>query len=147
MSWLWAFGETPEFSAADVHAFLQSLAGLGALGEEHPMARFRSLVIVDVRTEGEFQEGRVAVPAGVLLVNESVLPPWSLRARLEERKLPNEKDVCVLCICLSAHRSVMAVKLLREMGISESYQLKGGMQAWRQANLPERHHKADAEEK
>jgi rhodanese-related sulfurtransferase len=42
----------------------------------------------------------------------------------------------VVAICLTAHRSIPAVRLLRENGF-EARQLQGGMLAWRAAQLPE----------
>ena len=39
-------------------------------------------------------------------------------------------------VCLTAHRSVPAVRLLRERGF-DAVQLSGGMIAWRAARLPE----------
>jgi rhodanese-related sulfurtransferase len=42
----------------------------------------------------------------------------------------------VVAVCLTAHRSVPAVRLLRERGF-EAVQLSGGMMAWRAARLPE----------
>jgi len=42
----------------------------------------------------------------------------------------------VVAICLTAHRSIPAVRLLASEGF-EATQLKGGMLAWRAAGLPE----------
>ncbi|GIL86495.1 hypothetical protein Vretifemale_14795 [Volvox reticuliferus] len=40
-------------------------------------------------------------------------------------------------ICLSAHRSIGALKWLNERGFGNVKQLKGGMQAWRSQRLTE----------
>lgn len=40
-------------------------------------------------------------------------------------------------VCLSAHRSIGALKWLRGQGYRSVKQLKGGMQAWRREALPE----------
>jgi rhodanese-related sulfurtransferase len=133
MSWLWAFGDAPEFAASDVWRYLQSQAQGEKLPDDHPMARFNDVTLIDVRTAGEFEAGHIPGAR----INESVLPPWSLRSRLEALKLVNAPDHLILCICLSAHRSVMAVKLLRDAGFDQAFQLAGGMQAWRELKLPE----------
>ena len=47
------------------------------------------------------------------------------------------KDAEIYVICLSAHRSIGALKWLREKGYANVKQLQGGMQAWRQQQLHE----------
>ncbi len=99
------------------------------------MKRFErgKVEIVDCRTASEFDGGHIEGA-----INCSVVPPWSLQSRLEELNLPRDENDLVLCICLSAHRSVMAVKLLREnLKYDNVYQLAKGMQAWRALELPE----------
>jgi rhodanese-related sulfurtransferase len=51
--------------------------------------------------------------------------------------LSKEKTHLNLMICLSAHRSIAAVRLMTEMGHENVFQLKGGMQDWRAKQLPE----------
>lgn len=80
MSWLWAFGQTPEFSAVDVHGFIQK-----TLSDDHPLRSFKEATFIDVRTQGEYDGGHI--PAGDKIRNESVVPPWSLRSRLEALKV------------------------------------------------------------
>lgn len=50
--------------------------------------------------------------------------------------LPLQSGEPVVAICLTAHRSVTAVRLLKRRGY-DIVQLKGGMRAWRAAGLPE----------
>jgi len=82
--------------------------------------------IVDVRTPAEFARGHVH---GALNVPVTALP-----SRLDSLSL--ERDRPVVAICLTAHRSVPAVRLLRERGF-DAVQLAGGMMAWRAEKLPE----------
>ena len=42
----------------------------------------------------------------------------------------------LIAICLTAHRSIPAVRLLKQRGFEASH-LAGGMLAWRAASLPE----------
>ncbi len=82
--------------------------------------------IVDVRTEAEFRRGHVR---GAVSVPISALP-----SRLGALGL--ERDRPVVAICLTAHRSIPAVRLLRRAGY-DAAQLAGGMLAWREAGFPE----------
>lgn len=104
------FGSVPEVSALDL---------LASLGGENPP------VLLDVRTTIEWEQSRIA---GALSA-----PVLSLGDRLSSLALDSERPV--VAICLSAHRSVPAVRLLRERGYV-AVQLAGGMLAWWAAKLP-----------
>ncbi len=82
--------------------------------------------VVDVRTGREFRRGHIhgAVSA----------PLQSFAARLASLGLDPARPVVV--ICLTAHRSIGAVRLLRQRGF-DAAQLAGGMLAWRAAGFPE----------
>jgi rhodanese-related sulfurtransferase len=81
--------------------------------------------IVDVRTGVEFRMSRIdgAQHVGI--------------AKLAERlpELALDPAVPVVAICLTAHRSIPATRLLRRHGY-DAVQLAGGMSAWRKAKLP-----------
>ncbi len=111
LPWWVPFGSVPEISAIDLQA---------ALDGDHPPQ------IVDVRTEAEFHRGHIrgAVSA----------PITALGDRLPALRLDPARPV--VAICLSAHRSIPAVRLLRSRGF-EAAQLAGGMLAWRAAGLSE----------
>lgn len=105
------FGRVPEVSARDLRAELQ--------GERAPL-------VVDVRTRTEWEQSRIA---GALCVPLPTLPEslsW----------LEAHRDRRVVTICLSAHRSIAAVRLLREHGFADARQLRGGMLAWWAQGLP-----------
>ena len=82
--------------------------------------------LLDVRSGPEFAAGHIA---GAIHV-----PVTALARRLGSLGL--EPGRPVVAICLSAHRSPPAVRLLRRGGL-EARQLAGGMLAWRAARLPE----------
>lgn len=124
--WWWTFGSVPEISAASIY-------------EECVRDDVvHDTLLVDVRTEGEYQRGRIKGA-----VSCSLVPPWSFQDRLGacldslDAKWREEPKRRILFICLSAHRSISAVKLLTEMGRPNVFQLQGGMQAWRALNFPE----------
>ncbi len=82
--------------------------------------------LVDVRTEAEFRGGHVpgAISAPITSLGR-VLPGLGLD--------PARK---VVAICLTAHRSIPAARLLMRHGF-DAAQLAGGMLAWRAAGFPE----------
>ena len=112
MKWPWwlPFGHVPEIEAGQLHARLQ--------GDPAPQ-------VVDVRTVIEWRSSRIP---GAISV-----PVTELRARLPSLGLDRSRPV--VAICLSAHRSIPAVRMLRASGF-EACQLSGGMRAWWRAGLP-----------
>ncbi len=104
------FGSVPEVAPRELFEALR--------GESSP-------VLLDVRTSLEWEKSRIA---GSLSV-----PVLSLGDRLVSLALDPSRPV--VAICLSAHRSVPAVRLLREHGYVAA-QLAGGMLAWWAAKLP-----------
>jgi rhodanese-related sulfurtransferase len=109
--WWLPFGRVPALSPREL---LEALSGGSA-----PQ-------LLDVRSGPEFAAGHIAGAAHV--------PITALPARLPGLGLDPRRPV--VAICLSAHRSPPAVRLLRGSGF-EAFQLAGGMLAWRAAGLPE----------
>ena len=105
---------------------------LGAVPEIPPrqlagdLANVPGPQVVDVRTGAEFVRGHVR---GAISVPISELP-----RRLEALGLDRGRRV--VAVCLTAHRSIPAVRLLRRAGF-DAVQLAGGMLAWRAARFPE----------
>ncbi len=110
LPWWLPFGSVPEVGARDLAAELANGA--------RPF-------LLDVRTPAEFASGHVAGAVNV--------PVTGLPGRIGALGIPAGRPV--VAICLSAHRSPPAVRLLRRAGI-EARQLAGGMIAWRAAGLP-----------
>jgi rhodanese-related sulfurtransferase len=109
--WWLPFGNVPEISPRDLHARLAS--------------GFQTQIL-DVRTYKEWRASRIdgAVNA----------PITSLLTRLKDLNLDRRRPV--VAICLSAHRSIPAVRALREVGFADVCQLQGGMREWWKAGLP-----------
>lgn len=103
-------GAVPEIAPTELHAALQ--------GDEPPQ-------LLDVRTALEWTQSRIAGAVSV--------PITSLSTRLPGLGLDPARPV--VAICLSAHRSIPAVRVLRERGFT-AVQLAGGMLAWWGAKLP-----------
>jgi rhodanese-related sulfurtransferase len=113
MDWPWwvPFGRVEEIAPRELASMLR--------GRERPQ-------ILDVRTRAEFEAGHVP---GALHVPVSALP-----ARLPSLGLDPGRTT--VAICLTAHRSIPAVRLLRRHGHA-AVQLAGGMIAWRSGGHPE----------
>jgi rhodanese-related sulfurtransferase len=109
--WWLPFGSVPEIGPAELADRLK--------GGPAPQ-------VVDVRTHAEFAGGHVRGAVNV--------PITDLPSRLGGLALDPARPV--VAICLSAHRSIPAVRLLRDRGF-DAVQLAGGMMAWRAAALPE----------
>ncbi len=109
--WWRPFGRVPEVPA---HALRQRLSG-----ERPPQ-------VLDVRSRAEWRRGHIAGAIN--------LPINELRAGLSSLGLATDRPV--VAICLSAHRSIPAVRLLRSRGFQQAVQLQGGMLAWWRQALP-----------
>ena len=82
--------------------------------------------IIDVRTPEEFSEGFIA---NAINVN------WNDNS-FDAEVLKFNKTKPVYVYCLAGGRSASASTKLKKLGYITVYDLKGGMNAWRNANLP-----------
>ncbi|WP_018950536.1 rhodanese-like domain-containing protein [Thioalkalivibrio sp. ALMg11] len=108
-SW-WPFGDVPEISA-------EELRDRSSRGD---------VQIVDVRSRREFRHSRI--PGARSL-------PITRFTRDGVRSLDLDPNQPVIAICLTAHRSVPAVRMLREQGY-DARQLASGMRAWWRHGFP-----------
>ncbi|MEZ4395102.1 MAG: rhodanese-like domain-containing protein [Polyangiales bacterium] len=105
------FGEVPEVDPEALHSTLD--------GVDAP-------IVLDVRTETEWRAGHVRGALSAPITDfESALDALSL-----------DPARSVVAICLSAHRSIPAVRILRARGFTRAAQLRGGMLAWWVRGLP-----------
>jgi len=88
------------------------------------LARFPAATLVDVRRDGEWQgghiEGAIHAPLHILEDHVAHLDP-TLRTYV---------------MCGGGYRSVMAAEILRELGIRDVVDVKGGMTEWKARGLP-----------
>lgn len=84
------------------------------------------IVLVDVRTPGEFAEGHLK---GAVNINF-----FGPRFEYDIQKLP--KDKTLLLYCKTGVRSARAAEMIREEGERKVFDLGGGIQAWRKAGMP-----------
>lgn len=84
-------------------------------------------VILDVRTNGEFEEGHIA---GAKLI------PWTDRD-FESRAVKElDRSQPVLVYCRSGKRSAAATDKLASLGFTDVRNLKGGVLSWQKEGLP-----------
>jgi rhodanese-related sulfurtransferase len=108
--WL-PFGDVPEM---DVNTVFQHLEN-------------KNIQVVDVRSTLEWDKSHIKGAIN--------LPITHFSADLV-KQLQLNPDQFTIVICLSAHRSIPAVRKLQQFGFKEVYQLKGGMLSWWKAKLP-----------
>ncbi|MDD8059244.1 rhodanese-like domain-containing protein [Shewanella metallivivens] len=108
--WL-PFGDVPEMDVNIVFKHLEN----------------NKIQMVDVRSALEWDKSHIKGAIN--------LPITHFSADLV-KQLQLNTDHLTIVICLSAHRSIPAVRKLQQFGFKEVYQLKGGMLSWWKAKLP-----------
>ena len=83
-------------------------------------------LVLDVRDEDEYAAGHI--------VGAKHIPSAQLAERLNELRKYQQKPLLVHC--QSGVRSTSACAQLKQAGHTRLYNLKGGFNAWKQANLP-----------
>lgn len=90
------------------------------------MVNRQDAVIVDLRDEDDFRKGHIAGSLNV--------PYGKINDRISELKGYQEKPVILVCN-LGSHASI-AGRSLKQHGFTDLYRMRGGMQGWRNDNLP-----------
>jgi len=121
------------FGALAIILFLlaRTWTGPGAISMLMPteaiqMINHKDALVVDVRTDKEYQSGHV--------MNAMHIPLGTLEDRVAD--LQAYKDSAVVLVCRSGARSGQGAGKLRKLGFSDVHNLGGGMMAWERANLP-----------
>lgn len=82
--------------------------------------------IIDVRTKKEFESGHISSAINMDYYADD----------FQQQLASLPKDKPLLIYCLSGSRSNAAAEKLKIMGYANIYHLAGGIQSWKQANLP-----------
>ena len=106
-------------------AFMTGAKSVGPM-EAVSLINRQDAVIVDVRTDKEYDEGHVT--------NSLHIPYGVLADRLAD--LQKYKERPIILACRSGARSGQAVSILTKQGFEKVYNLAGGVLAWGNANLP-----------
>ncbi|MCW8829234.1 MAG: rhodanese-like domain-containing protein [Gammaproteobacteria bacterium] len=83
-------------------------------------------LLLDVREDNEYKDGHI--------LDSLHIPLGKLGERMDELEKFREKPIIVGC--RSGHRSASACAKLRKRGFGKVYNLKGGVMAWQNADLP-----------
>jgi thioredoxin 1 len=86
----------------------------------------KNIQLIDVRTPSEYAEGFIGTAKNIDWNGDNFAA--------EAAKLDKTKSVYVYC--LAGGRSASAANKLKEMGFTQVFDLKGGMNAWRNAAKP-----------
>jgi glyoxylase-like metal-dependent hydrolase (beta-lactamase superfamily II)/rhodanese-related sulfurtransferase len=97
--------------------------------------RGKSLQILDVRREGEWQAGHIEGAEWFPLDNFKISAPEL------------DPSAAVAVHCQGGYRSMIACSLLQRAGLENVINVAGGFDAWRQAALPEEVQQAEAQAK
>lgn len=91
------------------------------------LASSQPILLIDVRTPGEFAEGHVR--------ESRSYPLGSLSSKVEEiKKTAQDHDVAV--ICRSGNRSLLGSVTLKRRGLQKVYNVSGGMIHWAGQGYP-----------
>ena len=83
-------------------------------------------IILDVREANEYEQGHI--------LNSVHIPLSTLSDKIA--RLEKHRDQPIIASCMSGARSVNACRMLKKNGFEKVHNLKGGIVAWQNANLP-----------
>lgn len=86
----------------------------------------KDVVILDVRTPGEFSRGRIKGSINV--------PVDSITDQVE--KIVPDKNQLIYTYCLSGSRSAIGAELMNKLGYANVYSVISGLLAWRAKHFP-----------
>ena len=120
------------FAVVSVVFILMSSCTIGQTKNDIEIDEFKKKMVsgkyllVDVRTAEEFSEGHIkgAINIDYLAENFSI--------GIQELELESP----VLLYCRSGNRSSKAMKIMKELGFKEVYNLEGGIKGWISENNP-----------
>ena len=90
------------------------------------MMNQESAAVIDIRPGSEYDAGHI--------VSSVSYPLADLQAK--PKKLKAYQSRPVILVCERGLTATKALPIVREHGIENAYFLKGGMRAWRSANMP-----------
>ena len=90
------------------------------------MMNHENAVVLDIRNEKDFSEGHI--------LNAVNIPAEKLQEKITD--LEKLKDRPIVIACRYGSDSSRAARILKGFAIDNVHCIKGGLQAWSQANLP-----------
>ena len=111
-----------------VITFIDTIRGIKQIGpaEATHLINHSDALVLDVREDKEFATGHI--------INSLHIPMSKVESQLE--KLNKHKSSPVIVSCRSGARSNSICGMLRKNGFENAVNLKGGIIAWQNANMP-----------
>jgi len=108
--------------------FIDKIRGISQVGpaEATRLINHLDALVLDVREDKEFAEGHI--------INSLHIPMSKVENQLE--KLNKHKSSHIIVSCRSGSRSNSICGMLRKNGFENIANLKGGLMAWQNANMP-----------
>ena len=105
-----------------------SLSGLSKIGpaEVTRLMNHEKALLLDLRTTADFSSGHI--------LNARNIPATELEGR--QKELQKHKNNPIILCCSRDPDGVKAGRILKYAGHGKIYSLKGGLESWRNANLP-----------
>ena len=104
---------------------LSAVKEISILNVEDHLEKNTALVI-DVREDHEWEKGHLP---GAQHLGRGIL-------ERDIAALINDKSASIVLYCGGGYRSALSAHSLQLMGYSNIYSMRGGVRAWREANLP-----------
>ena len=104
---------------------LSAVKEISILNVEDHLEKNTALVI-DVREDHEWEKGHLP---GAQHLGRGIL-------ERDIATLINDKSASIVLYCGGGYRSALSAHSLQLMGYSKIYSMRGGVRAWREANLP-----------
>jgi len=109
-----------------IHSFIKSGYDISPQQAVLLMSHETGSLVVDVREDSEYQTGHI---------KDSIhIPMSALKSRLSELDKYKEKNI--ILGCRSGSRSGRACGMLKKNGFEKVHNLRGGVLAWENDNLP-----------
>ena len=109
-----------------INSFLKSSYDISPQQAVLLMSHENGSLVVDVREDSEYQSGHI---------KDSIhIPMNALKSRMSE--LDKYKDKNIILGCRSGSRSGRACSILKKGGFDKVHNLRGGVLAWENDNLP-----------
>jgi rhodanese-related sulfurtransferase len=107
------------------------IAGTGGKGSLDPkgattLINHEEAVVIDIRPIADFSQGHI--------IHALNIPMNGFKNQLNQLEKHKEKPIIVNC--RSGAQSTAACKILRSNGFEQVFNLKGGILAWKSADLP-----------
>lgn len=114
--------------AVAAYEFSKARSGGQAVGPTEAVRLMnQGALLLDVRSQAEFDSGHI--------IDARHVPQDQVAAQAVDT-LKRFKEKVVIACCESGMRSQAAVRVLQAQGFTKVVNLRGGLQAWRNENLP-----------